>query len=238
MGSHAVMEEEQAPIKLTFESYSDAPLIKFQENSSIVVTGSSKSGKTYWINKFLKNIDDMFSGEPPAEVLYFYLHDQPLYSEMKKNLQDRITFKEGVPTTQDIMEFAQDDQHRLIVLDDIMHLVVNNKDIALLATNLVHHKNMSCLIVYQNLFSSGKEARTISLNTAYLVIFKNVRDKAQIAHLGRQIYPKNKLFMEAYTDAVRAPHSYLLIDMTAITHDSYRLRSHIFPGEQLVVYEI
>ena len=67
------------------------PLIPFEENSSIIVTGSSKSGKTYWINKFLKNIDQMFEGRPPEEVLYFYLHDRPLYSEMKENLKDRIS---------------------------------------------------------------------------------------------------------------------------------------------------
>ena len=220
------------------EDKDNGPLIPFQENSSIIVTGSSKSGKTYWINKFLKNIDQMFEGRPPEEVLYFYLHDQPLYTEMKENLKDRITFREGIPTLNDINEFAKDDNHRLIILDDIMHLIVNSNDIALLFTQLVHHKKMSCMIVYQNLFNSGKFARTISLNAGYLVLFKNVRDKAQVAYLGRQLYPgKSKIFVEAYSDAVKLPHSYLLIDSTATTNDLYRLRSNIFPDEQMVVYQ-
>ena len=147
-------DEMGSPMIIKSVEGRNSPLIKFQENSSIIVTGSSKSGKTYWINRFLQNLDQMFSGAAPQEVLYFYLHDQPLYAEMKKKLGDRIMFKEGIPTIQDIMEFAHDDHHRLLVLDDVMHLIVNNKDIALLCTNLVHHKNISCLIVYQNLAMS------------------------------------------------------------------------------------
>ena len=110
------------------------PIIPFEENSSIIVSGSSKSGKTYWINRFLKNLDAMYAGEAPSEVLYYYAHDQPLYQEMRQNLQGRITFQEGIPTMNDILEFAKDEQHRLIVLDDVMHLIVNNDDIALLFT--------------------------------------------------------------------------------------------------------
>ena len=214
------------------------PIIPFEENSSIIVTGSSKSGKTYWINRFLSNVNQMFQGRPVEEVLYYYSHDQPLYSEMKQNLKDKITFREGIPTLNDILEFAKDEKHRLIILDDVMHLIVDNKDIALLFTQLVHHKNMSCIIVYQNLFNTGKFARTISLNASYLVLFKNVRDKAQVAYLGRQLYPgKSKVFLEAYSEAVKYPHSYLLIDATATTNDLYRLRSNIFPGEQMEVYQ-
>ena len=233
-------ESSRHETNATDHNNNSLPLIQFQENSSIIVTGSSKSGKTYWINKFLQQLDQMFAGTAPSEVLYYFLHDQPLYAEMRENLKDRITFREGVPSLNDIMEFAKDDQHRLIIFFDVMHLIVDNKDISLLFTNLVHHKKMSCMIVYQNLFSAGKYARTISVNADYLVVFKNVRDKSQIAYLGRQLYPgkQAKMFMAAYMDAVKSPHSYLVIDMTVTTNDMYRLRSHIFPGEQMIIYQI
>ena len=124
------------------------PLIQLQPNSSIIVSGSSKSGKTFWINEFLKNMSMMFDGESPIEVLYYFLHYQPLYDQMKKNLGDKITFREGAPTLSDITQFAKEDSHhRLIVLDDIMHLIVNNAAVSLLFTQLVHHKSLSCLFV-------------------------------------------------------------------------------------------
>ena len=217
----------------------DNPAIQFQENSSIIISGSSKSGKTYWINTFLKHLDQMFEGQPPVEVLYFYLHHQPLYDEMKKNLGDRIIFKEGMPKLDDILDFAKDDNHRLIVLDDVMHLIVDDANISLLFTQLVHHKKLSCLIVYQNLFTSGRYARTISLNASYLVLFNNIRDKSQVSVLGRQIFPgKSRAFMDAYCDAVGEPYSYLVIDMTPTTPDQYRLRNKIFPNELMMKFEI
>ena len=128
----------------------------------------------------------------------------------------------------------------MLILDDVMHLIVNNDNIALLFTQLVHHKNISCIIVYQNLFNAGKHAKTISLNAAYLVLFKNVRDKGQISYVGRQVFPgRSKVFIEAYNDAVSEPHSYLLIDMTAKTSDCYRLRSSIFPDDDDIdIYQI
>ena len=44
-----------------------------------------------------------------------------------------------------------------------------------------------CLV--QNMFYQGKESRTMSLNTQYLVLFKSPRDKQQISILSRQMYP-------------------------------------------------
>ena len=217
----------------------DKPTIQFDENSSVMICGSSKSGKTYWINTFLKNLDKMFTGRPPDEVLYYYMHKQPLYGEMTDTLGDRIIFRQGVPTLEDILEFAKDDDnHRLIVLDDVMHLVVNNDDMSLLFTQLVHHKQLSCIIVYQNLYAKGKHSKTISLNSSYVVLFNNIRDKLQVRYLGSQVFPgKTKVFMKSYTDAMKEPHGYLLIDMTAAINDEYRLRTDIFPGEEMMSYQ-
>ena len=41
----------------------------------------------------------------------------------------------------------------------------------------------------QNLFPQGKSNRSISLNSDYLVLFKDPRDKLQILTPGKQMYP-------------------------------------------------
>ena len=50
-----------------------------------------------------------------------------------------------------------------------------------------HHKNVSVILVTQNLFHPNKHFRTASLNAQYMIIFKNPRDSLQIKYLGRSI---------------------------------------------------
>jgi len=93
------------------------------------------------------------------------------------------------------------------------------------------------LYLTQNLFYGSKQNRTISLNSHYLVLFKNARDATQISHLASQMYPgKSKFLIDAYRDATSKPFSYLLIDLKPDTEDQVRVRSNIFPGEQTCVY--
>ena len=47
----------------------------------------------------------------------------------------------------------------------------------------------------QNLFYKNKQTRTLSLNSHYIVLFKNARDATQVANLARQMYTGNSAFM-------------------------------------------
>ena len=90
-----------------------------------------------------------------------------------------------------------------------------------------HHKNIDVTHIVYNLFEKkkNKQRRTLSLNSHYIVIFKNPRDMSQISYLARQMYPGNSKYMEeAYKDATTAPHGYLLLDLKQSTPDNLRLR--------------
>lgn len=90
----------------------------------------------------------------------------------------------------------------------------------------------------QNLFQRGSRSRIIALNTYYLVLMKNVRDASQIAFLGRQLFPGHSNFLtEAYAYATKSPYGYLLVDTSPHSEDKYRLRTHIFPGEDPIIYQ-
>ena len=66
----------------------------------------------------------------------------------------------------------------------------------------------------QNLFYKNKQTRSLSLNSYYIVLFKNARDATQVANLARQMYPGKSAFMiEAFKNATSAPYGYLLIDL-------------------------
>ena len=77
--------------------------------------------------------------------------------------------------------------------------------------------------------------RTVSLNAAYLVLFKNPRDKLQIMTLGKQMYPgKTKQFIQKYEAAVQRPYGYLFVDLKPNTPEGCRLRTNVLPNDQTV----
>lgn len=88
------------------------------------------------------------------------------------------------------------------------------------------------LFLTQNFFSQGKGRRDCSLNTHYIVLFKNPRDKQQIHCLSRQVFPENPRFItEAFADATSTPYGYLLLDLTQTIPEQLRVRTNIFPGD-------
>ena len=148
--------------------------------------------------------------------------------------------KQGLPTVKELDEFTRDKRHKLIIIDDLMHEVMQNKDMELLFTQGTHHKCVSVILITQNLYPGEKHARTIALNTWYMVLMKNLRDVSQVSILGRQLYPgKSKGFLQAYEDALNSEkYGYFVVDMSPHAEDRYRLRTRIFPQEDPIIYRL
>lgn len=211
-------------------------VFKFLPCTSMCITGQTGCGKTRFVYRLLTHVKDMYEDEPPDAILYCYGIHQPLFEEMQKTIPG-ILFHEGLPSMETVREFTADRRHRLIVLDDLMHRVVRDVDMELLFTQGCHHRRLSVLFLTQNLFVQGTRSRTIALNTTYLVLMKNVRDVSQVVTLGRQLYPGRwKILMESFKDANSTPYGYLIVDLSPVSDDTYRLRTHVFPGEDTIVY--
>ena len=77
----------------------------------------------------------------------------------------------------------------------------------------------------------GKNCRTISLNSTYIVVFKNLRDQSQIRHLilACQIFPSKPKFLQvAYEDATKDPYWYLFFDFHPNSPEFAKVRGKIF----------
>ena len=97
-----------------------------------------------------------------------------------------------------------------------------------LFTKKSHHCNMSVVYLLQNLFSKGKEHRTINLNAQYMVLFKNPRDTTVVSHLAKQMYPGDVRYMqEAFKEATSRPYGYLLVDLKHETPEHLRLPTNV-----------
>jgi hypothetical protein len=122
-------------------------------------------------------------------------------SEELKNVQ----VHEGVP------ENFEKPQGRpcLFILDNLLNEVYS-RAVCELFTKGRYYRNMSVILVTQNLFHQAPQCRDIPLNAKYLVALKNVRDRNQFAYLARQVLPEaSGSLCVSYEQATRNAHGYL-----------------------------
>ena len=113
-------------------------------------------------------------------------------------------------------------------MDDLMFECSKDQRMSELFTKSSHHRGMSVMYLAQNLFPPGKQSRTISLNSHYMIIFKNPRDSLGMATLARQMYPNNvNYLLESFTDATQKPYGYLMLDLHQLIPENLRVRTNI-----------
>ena len=200
--------------------------VRFHHPFTALLSGPTTSGKSFFISKFLKFRDTLVDVEFEKIVVY-YTEFQENYKTMGPGY---IEFCKGLPEDDDDDDTDYAGGARLFVLDDLMIEGSSSQIVSNLFTRGSHHRNLSVIFITQNLFHQGKVSRAISLNSSYIILMKNPRDKAQIMYLARQIYPENpKFFQDAYADATKEAYGYLLIDLKQNTPETCRLRTNIFP---------
>jgi len=199
---------------------------------TMLVAGATSSGKTVFIKNLLNSIDELMIPERPLplKVVWAYGIFQENYKVSLPNPNVLIEYVEGLPD--------ENKKCDIMVIDDLMSTLSDSKSLSNLFTRGSHHKNMSVIFIVQNFFNQGKEMRTVSLNSHYIVLMKNRRDLNQISRLGSQLYPKKKLgfFLDAYKKAMdQQDYGYLLIDLTQTTQEEFRLRTNILPHQYPIV---
>lgn len=199
--------------------------VRWKHPWTSVIAGPTSCGKSVFVKNFLRYFDEM-SDTKFSRIIVYFGEWQSTYREYGQNTE----FHEGLPQNSD---FDGDEKPKLIIIDDLMSESSSNNSISNLFTKGSHHKNRSIIYITQNIFHQGRNKRDISLNTNYIVLFKNPRDRAQVQHLARQIWPDNpKYVQEAYINATSKPHGYLFLDLKQATSDNCRLRTNIFPFDK------
>lgn len=209
-------------------------MIQFYWPFTLICSGASCSGKTFFTIELINNLNSIVSVNV-AKIIWCYAESCSLTSiqnRIVKEQMQKIQFVKGIPN-----EFENEENEPiLVVLDDLM-MEANSARICELFTKGSHHRNMSVILITQNLFHQGKYCRDISLNTKYFVIFKNVRDQSQFMHLCKQCYTENsKDLLKIYKEITNKPHSYILLDLTQDIHRLLRFRTDIFNKEHTTIY--
>ena len=200
--------------------------VRFPLARSMIVSGPSCSGKSFYVNGLIHKAHVYFD-PPPKHILWYYgeVCPHPLLKGVK--------YKRGLPTEEEVENVFQ---QCIVVLDDLMWESRSSMTVGNLFTRVAHHRQCFIIHITQNLFQAGAVTRTQSLNAHYLVLFKNPRDRQQILHLARQIYPRKEDFvLESFEDATRRQYGYLLVDLNPTTPEEIRLRTET-EDKQNIVY--
>ena len=199
----------------------------FKHPTTIVLAGPTQCGKTHFLITAIR--EQCFKPEP-QRIVWVYGEMQSAYMDLARNIPG-IEFIKGY--TNELYETFDPRVCNLLILDDQMENKAAHKrgdnDVTKFFTQGSHHRNLTVVYIVQNLFNQDAAMRTISLNTHYMVIFKNPRDATQIRTLGQQMYPDNpRMLVEAYRDATSKPYGYLLLNLRPDACDALRILTDVF----------
>ena len=125
--------------------------------------------------------------------------------DLVKTTYPEIEFVQGY--SNDIYDSLKPSDRNVLILDDQMGEASDTKSLANFFTKGSHHRNVTILYLVLNMFDQGKCSRTVSLNSHYIVVFRNLKDQSQFRTMAVQILPKNSQgLMDAYADATAKPY--------------------------------
>lgn len=208
-------------------------VITLEWPSTMSVVGSTSTGKTNFTLRLIRNVEGMFNYSP-KQVIYCYGKWQDGFEEFETNNKN-VIFHNGLPSS----EYLSKCKDSLIILDDLMLQIINDKASLNLVVQGSHHDNNTIIFILQNLYPGGKYGRSQALNTQIYCLFRNYRDVRQIKCFAGQVVPSDiPYFMSSYEKATaRSPFSYLICDIHPKSNKKYFLRSNIFPGEDMIIFE-
>ena len=82
------------------------------------------------------------------------------------------------------MDEWADGDHFLLILDDLQQACERDKSVADMFMVGSHHRNFSLIYLCHNIFGRGTFSRLINLNSHYIILFRNNRDRQQVVTLG------------------------------------------------------
>lgn len=197
----------------------------------MTIAGPTGCGKTQWLMDMLTHRETLID-RPIERVVWCYGEPQLAHGAFKKeNPTLDVLFHRGLPENIDDL-LSESGAPNVVVIDDLMTDV--NTFVSDLFTKGSHHKNISVILILQHIFPPNAQSRTISLNSHYMVLFKNPRDRLSFDHLARQIAPGETAFVhDAFRQATADPYGCLCIDFKPEQEDRYRFRSHVLPRESM-----
>ena len=204
------------------------PTFQFQHPPMMMVVGPTQCGKSYFVEQLLSSKRIKYPSRKTKHIQWFYTQWQPLYERLQSTLGKGITFTQGLPNVNDNLEDINDKVHNLWVLDDLMDEAVQSPIISQLFTR-GRHRNLSVILLLQNMFPKGKFNTNISRNAQYMVLFRSPSDRKQIDIIAERIFAKDRpKFMSAYMKETERPYGCIILDNHPKTTSEKQVIGNVF----------
>ena len=204
------------------------PTFQFEHPSMMTVVGPTQSGKTHFVEQLLSSNCIKYPSRKTKRIQWFYSQWQPLCDRLQSTLENGLTFTQGLPNVNDNLEDINDKIHNLWVLDDLMDEAVQSPIISQLFTR-GRHRNLSVILLLQNMFPKGKFYTNISRNAQYMVLFHSPSDREQMDIVPERIFAKERSkFMAAYMKETKKPYGYISLDNHPQTANEKQVVANVF----------
>lgn len=220
-------------------TYARFPSFSFQHPFTAMIAGPSGSGKTEFVKRLIQMKFSKIN-PPPTKIIYMFNYPQVWFDEFPS-----LEYVQGFNSDK-LDEITRASKHwrateTLLIIDDLMQEASESRLMASLFYEGSSKNNLSVIFVTQNLFLQSKHMRTISLNSHYLVLFRNPRESSLAKKIGSQASPGEAKAIDAiYKQATRTPFSYLLMDFKQSTPPDLKYLSNVLGerGPYTIVYKI
>jgi len=210
---------------------------KFYHPVRMVLAGPSGCGKSIFLINLIKHREQVFTTRF-SRIFYCVpskasnLHSA-IFEEMKR-FYPNLEFVLDVPKPTDVL---CDDLPKLVMFDDLMNLIFENKFIEELFVQSSHHNSCSVVFTSQNFYSSSKN-KNIMRQLTYKVLFNTLRtDQILLRTIGCQLKAENPNFLIDIFQTLEKlfpddNFKYLVIDSEpqSIMKNLY-IRTHVFPDK-------
>ena len=193
----------------------------------IIVAGASGAGKTEIVKKLVKEIHGNFES-----IHYCY----PDYlTDIPTEFDADVHYHPGIFSTR---ELASVKDHSLIIIDDLMVEASFSNDINKLFTVIGRKRNISVILLVQNLYQQGRHFRNIRLNATGFILFKFRAAFDVNLRLLKDLGLKDTIKRSHLEGALSRKYSYLFVDIHPNRHfDFGTIRDNIFNKSFSVFHE-
>ena len=195
----------------------------------IIVSGSSGVGKTELVKEI---VNKEFYKESMENVIYCY----PDYlSEIPTEFDIPVQYHQGIPDVAFMSSLAK---KSLLILDDMMCEVSKCENISKLFSVIARKRQISIILIVQNIFQRGPHFRNIRLNSTGIILFKT-RSTTSNRALLRELDLNNLISKKSLDDALSEKHEYIFIDIHPNHQNDFgSIRGNIFSNYLRIYYKM
>ena len=204
--------------------------VKLPTNLKALLIGCSESGKSTFLANLIKHKDSVFP-EPYAKFLFCFPHFDSSYAATRdltyqKTLEEwakpsQIIFYNHIIKKEELLEEADATLPGkiLLIVDDFSEQITNDPLVYDLFSKYSSHRSINTIIsLHQGIKSKkshGTFASLVQQNCNFVVIFRNIANRAAIGEMSKIIFPYCRNFLQRCLKEVTTvcgQHSYICKD--------------------------